>query len=229
MIQEEIKVELENVASSDVSEIKIDPLELKLGVTDNSTIFYRLFTRTIEIIFSFVLLVLTAPLLLLCCLLVVLESPGGALYHQERLGLNNKPFKIYKIRSMYINSEINGPQWAKSNDSRVTRVGKIIRKTRIDELPQLINVLKGEMSVIGPRPEREFFITQFSNEVPEFHLRTLVKPGLTGLAQVDGGYDLNFKEKLEKDLYYIQNKNFKMDLYIIVKTVKIVLIGEGAR
>lgn len=229
MIQEEIKVELENVASSDVSEIKIDPLELKLGVTDNSTIFYRLFTRTIEIIFSFVLLVLTAPLLLLCFLLVVLESPGGALYHQERLGLNNKPFKIYKIRSMYINSEINGPQWAKSNDSRVTRVGKIIRKTRIDELPQLINVLKGEMSVIGPRPEREFFITQFSNEVPEFHLRTLVKPGLTGLAQVDGGYDLNFKEKLEKDLYYIQNKNFKMDLYIIVKTVKIVLIGEGAR
>lgn len=229
MIQEEIKVELENVASSDVSEIKIDPLELKLGVTDNSTMFYRLSTRTIEIIFSFVLLVLTAPLLLLCFLLVVLESPGGALYHQERLGLNNKPFKIYKIRSMYINSEINGPQWAKSNDSRVTRVGKIIRKTRIDELPQLINVLKGEMSVIGPRPEREFFITQFSNEVPEFHLRTLVKPGLTGLAQVDGGYDLNFKEKLEKDLYYIQNKNFKMDLYIIVKTVKIVLIGEGAR
>ena len=127
------------------------------------------------------------------------------------------------------NAEINGAQWADKNDKRITGIGKFIRKTRIDELPQLINVYKGEMSFIGPRPERKIFIDEFLKAIPDFNDRLLVKPGLTGWAQVNGGYEITPQEKLELDMYYIENRSFLLDLKIIFKTIKIIFTGEGAR
>ena len=136
---------------------------------------------------------------------------------------------MYKIRSMIINAEKNGAQWANKHDMRITKLGKIIRKTRIDELPQLINVIKGEMSLIGPRPEREIFYKEFERDISNFRQRLIVKPGITGYAQVNGGYDVTPKEKLDKDLYYIENRNINLDLKIVLKTVGTVLSGNGAR
>lgn len=126
-------------------------------------------------------------------------------------------------------AEINGPQWADENDSRITKVGSFIRKTRIDELPQLLNILKGDMSFVGPRPEREYFYKQFDTYIPEFKDRLIVKPGLTGWAQINGGYNLDAKEKLKLDMEYIEMKTIRMDIRILCKTVLIVLNGNGAR
>lgn len=194
-----------------------------------SNYFSEILLRSFEILFSLFFILILSPLFLLVSLTIKLETKGPILYKQSRVGLLGKEFEIYKFRSMYAHAEKNGPQWAKENDDRITKVGQIIRKTRIDELPQLVNILKGDMSLIGPRPERKIFIEQFSKELPLFRHRTLVKPGLTGWAQVDGGYDLTPKEKLEKDLFYIENKNLKFDMIIILKTIKVVISGEGAR
>lgn len=136
---------------------------------------------------------------------------------------------IIKLRSMMIDAEKNGAQWATKTDSRVTRVGKFIRQTRIDELPQLWNVLKGEMSFVGPRPERDIFIEEFLKTIPDFNDRLQVLPGLTGLAQINGGYDISPEEKFKWDLVYIDNYGFKQDLMILFKTIKVVLTGDGAR
>lgn len=130
---------------------------------------------------------------------------------------------------MGVNAEKNGAQWATKNDPRVTKVGAFIRKTRIDELPQLFNVLKGDMSLIGPRPERPMFTAQFNEEIPGFIDRLQVKPGITGWAQVNGGYDITPREKLELDRYYINNMSFWLDLKIILKTIKVCITGDGAR
>lgn len=158
-----------------------------------------------------------------------LESPGPALYKQERLGLNRKPFIIYKFRSMDLNAEENGPQWAQKEDSRTTGVGRVLRHTRLDELPQLWNILRGEMSFVGPRPERACFYEIFERDIPYFGRRMLVKPGLTGWAQINGGYDLQAEEKIIYDLEYIGRRSVKMDLLCILKTVKLVFTHEGAR
>lgn len=190
---------------------------------------YLAMKRVFEVIFSIGLLLFTFPVLILTALAIKLESPGPIFYRQARNGLNGRIFHVIKFRSMRVDAEKNGPQWAKKNDSRVTRVGQFIRKTRIDELPQLINVLRGEMSLIGPRPERPMFTDQFEEEIPGFKNRLLVKPGLTGWAQVNGGYDITPKEKLELDLYYIENQSFTLDLQILLKTVWVVLSGSGAR
>jgi lipopolysaccharide/colanic/teichoic acid biosynthesis glycosyltransferase len=136
---------------------------------------------------------------------------------------------IYKIRSMYLDAERNGAVWASDSDNRVTRIGLFIRKTRIDELPQLLNVIKGEMSLIGPRPERPIFYDEFEKEIPNFRDRLKVKPGLSGWAQVNGGYDLTPAKKLEYDLWYIDNISCKIDLIILLKTIGVIVSGNGAR
>ncbi len=198
-------------------------------ITTRSTSSYILVKRGIGIILSILGLILTMPIMLLTILFIVIETPGNPFFVQERVGKNGKIFKVIKLRSMRLEAEKNGAQWAMKGDSRVTKVGYFIRKTRIDELPQLINVLAGDMSLIGPRPERPMFTEQFEQEIPGFKNRLVVKPGLTGWAQVNGGYDITPKEKLKLDVYYINNVSPLLDVKIIVKTVRIVFTGEGAR
>ncbi|WAA13977.1 sugar transferase [Fervidibacillus halotolerans] len=185
--------------------------------------------RLFDIIFAIIGLILSSPILLIVAILIKFESPGPVFYKQERLGLRGRSFQVIKLRSMVVDAEKNGAKWADKDDPRVTKIGKFIRKTRIDEIPQLWNVLIGEMSLIGPRPERPMFTAQFNKEIPGFINRLQVKPGVTGWAQVNGGYDITPKEKLELDLQYIRNMNILLDLKIILKTIKIVFTGNGAR
>ena len=144
-----------------------------------------------------------------------------------KIAVENTHF--HKLRSMRTDAEKFGAQWAEKNDPRITKVGKFIRKTRIDEIPQLFNILKGDMSIIGPRPERPEFTQEFNEEIPGFINRLAVKPGLTGWAQINGGYDITPQEKLVEDIYYIENRSILLDFKIILKTVKVVLTGHGAR
>ena len=190
---------------------------------------YDILKNCFEFILSFVLLIITLPICLIVCIAIYLELGVNPIYTQKRVGLNGRVFKIYKLRSMYIDAEKDGPRWASENDERVTKVGRIIRKTRIDELPQLVNILKGDMSIIGPRPERPELIKEFIKYLPDFNDRLLVKPGITGWAQVNGGYTLTPKEKLEFDKYYIQNRGFKLDLLILLKTIIVIFTRHGAR
>ncbi len=190
---------------------------------------YIIFNFTFDILFSAVLLLTTFPIMILFAILIKIESKGPVFYSQVRLGKNNKQITIYKFRSMKVNAESEGPVWANVNDYRVTKIGKFMRKTRIDELPQLYNVLKRDMSIVGPRPEREFFVDEFMKTNQLYGYRTKVRPGLTGWAQVNGGYDIDPFEKLEKDIYYINNQSIILDLKIIMRTVFVVLSGNGAR
>ncbi|MED3931012.1 exopolysaccharide biosynthesis polyprenyl glycosylphosphotransferase [Priestia megaterium] len=192
-------------------------------------LFYSLCKRMVDIVISFVALVVLLPVILLFALIVMIETPGSPFFLQERLGQSGRPFTIMKLRSMYSDAEKNGAQWAVKNDSRVTKVGKLIRQTRIDELPQLWNVLKGDMSIVGPRPERAVFIEEFQKTVPAFSQRLAVKPGLTGWAQINGGYELTPAEKLELDLYYIQHTNIRFDMKIMIKTLRVIVTGDGSR
>lgn len=190
---------------------------------------YDILKNCFEFILSFVLLIITLPICLIVCIAIYLELGVNPIYTQKRVGLNGRVFKIYKLRSMYIDAEKDGPRWASENDERVTKVGRIIRKTRIDELPQLVNILKGDMSIIGPRPERPELIKEFIKYLPDFNDRLLVKPGITGWSQVNGGYTLTPKEKLEFDKYYIKNRGFKLDLLILIKTIIVIFTRHGAR
>jgi len=192
-------------------------------------LFYSLCKRMVDIVISFVALVVLLPVILLFALIVMIETPGSPFFLQERLGKNGRPFTIMKLRSMYSDAEKNGAQWAVKNDSRVTKVGKLIRQTRIDELPQLWNVLKGDMSIVGPRPEKAVFIEEFQKTVPAFSQRLAVKPGLTGWAQINGGYELTPAEKLELDLYYIHHTNIRFDVKIMIKTLRVIVTGDGSR
>ena len=186
--------------------------------------------RLFDILSASGLMVATSPIVLLFGILVKMETPGKMFYTQERVGYMGKRFKVTKPRSMYTDAEKNsGAVWASKNDSRVTKVGKFIRKTRIDELPQLWNVIKGDMSMIGPRPERPELTEKFSREVKDFEQRLRVLPGLTGYAQVHGGYDVTPKEKYKLDKYYMDNISLKEDLKIIFETIRVVLTGDGAR
>ena len=157
------------------------------------------------------------------------ESPGPAIYAQRRVGKDGREFNIYKFRSMYIDAEVRGAQWAQGDDPRVTPFGKVMRKTRVDEIPQFWNIVRGDMSLIGPRPERPSFCREFEKRIHGWHYRTYVRPGLSGLAQVTGGYDLLPKEKVQLDLHYIESRSIAIDLKIILKTLGIVKTGEGAR
>lgn len=191
--------------------------------------YYENIKSSIELIFSLLLLIIAVPICILACIAIYVELRVNPIYTQKRVGLNGRVFKIYKLRSMYIDAEKDVPKWASENDERITKVGRIIRKTRIDELPQLVNILKRDMSFIGPRPERPEFIKEFIKYIPDFNDRLLVKPGITGWAQVNGGYSLTPKEKLEFDKYYIKNRGFKLDLLILIKTIIVIFTRHGAR
>ena len=162
-------------------------------------------------------------------LMIRLDSPGPAIFKQERLGKDGKPFVMLKFRSMIMDAETDGPQWAEKEDDRCTRLGRILRNTRMDELPQLWNILKGDMSFVGPRPERAYFYDYFETCIPGFRNRLLVQPGLTGHAQVNGGYDLTAEEKIVYDMEYIRERSFLMDIKCILKTIVVVLTHDGAR
>ena len=191
---------------------------------------YSIYTRSFDIISSIIALIILFPIILITGIIVKIEDKGPIFYKQERLGKNEKRFYIYKIRSMRIDAEKNGKaQWAEKNDPRITKVGRFIRKTRIDELPQLINILKGDMTIVGPRPERPELTYEFEKQTEGFINRLKVKPGLTGLAQVNGGYDITPKEKLGWDMEYIRNRSIILDLKIILKTIKVIITGDGAR
>lgn len=194
-----------------------------------NNIFYDIFSRILDILLSLLGLTIGIPLIIIFGVLVKLEDGGPIIYKQERLGKDGKIFNLYKVRSMRIDAEKFGAQWAQNNDPRVLKVGKFIRKTRIDEIPQLFNILKGDMSIVGPRPERPMFTMQFNEEIDGFVNRLSVKPGLTGIAQVNGGYEMTPEEKLEWDIKYIKNKNILIYLEIVIKTIKIILTGYGAR
>ena len=193
----------------------------------------RFVKRAIDLVLASVGFVLAAPLTLLTALAVYLDSEGPILYCQERVGQNGKTFTVYKFRSMRVDAEETGtPVWATEQDSRVTRVGRFIRKTRLDELPQLWNVLRGDMSFVGPRPERPYFVEQLSAEIPFYQQRHAVKPGLTGWAQVKYQYGSSVEDAMEKlryDLFYIKHLSVWLDLSIVFDTVKVILFGKGAK
>ena len=185
-----------------------------------------------DICTSLALLALTLPLMLLVAVLVRLDSPGPVLYRQERVGLGGKVFTVLKFRSMKVDAEARGPVWAKQRDPRVTSVGSFMRRTRIDELPQLFNVLRGQMSFIGPRPERPHFVEQLAEVIPFYRERARVKPGLTGWAQVNFPYGASVEDargKLSYDLYYVKHRSILLDLSILFATVRVILFQEGSR
>ncbi len=194
----------------------------------------RLGTRIFDLLAAGLLLLLAMPLMLLTALAIWVESgfKGPIFYHQQRVGMEGQPFTLYKFRSMQNDAEQNGAQWATADDPRVTHVGSVIRRTRLDELPQLINVLKGEMSFVGPRPERPEFVAQLSKKIPYYRERHCVKPGITGWAQLCypyGASEHDALEKLQYDLYYVKNKTLLFDLIILLQTAEVVLWRKGAR
>lgn len=193
---------------------------------------YKHWRRAVDVVAAVVGLIVSLPVMMITALAIKLESPGPIFYTQERVGMNEERFRIVKFRSMRTDAEKDGPVWARESDNRVTKVGRLIRKLRIDELPQFSNVLRGEMSLIGPRPERPEFVHLLEREIPFYSQRHLVKPGLTGWAQIRYPYGASVKdamEKLQYDLYYIKNQSPVLDLIIIFETVRIVIFGRGAR
>ena len=193
----------------------------------------NLVKRVFDLLASVALLLFTWPVMLITALCIYLESGAPVLFRQERVGKDGRNFNLYKFRSMRQDAESGGtPQWAKANDDRTTRVGRFIRKVRIDELPQVFNVLRGDMSFVGPRPERPFFVDQLAKQIPYYSLRHSAKPGITGWAQVRYPYGATVDdaiEKLQYDLYYVKNHSLFLDLMILISTVEVVLWGKGAR
>ncbi len=188
--------------------------------------------RTGDVMVSLAMVVFTAPLMALVAVAVRLDSPGPVLYRQDRVGLDAIPFTLLKFRSMQINAECAGPAWATTSDPRVTRIGGFIRRTRMDELPQLFNILRGQMSFIGPRPERPHFVNQLSAVIPYYRERARVKPGLTGWAQVNYPYGASVEDarmKLSYDLYYVKHRSILLDLSIMFATIRVILFQEGSR
>ncbi|MFA5029386.1 MAG: sugar transferase [Patescibacteria group bacterium] len=201
------------------------------NLAEHSKKLYEISKRIMDVFLALLGLLVAIFIAPPIALIIKLESPGPVVFKQIRVGKNGKNFLAMKFRSMFDNAEKNGPQWASENDPRVTRFGRLMRKTRLDEIPQLINILRGEMSLVGPRPERPEFIQILAQEVPFYRERLLVKPGLTGWAQLNGpAYGGSKEESLEKvkyDLYYIKNRSLLMDLSILLKTIKVALGGRG--
>jgi len=187
--------------------------------------------RILDVVTSFLILLGTLPVSLIAPIAIKLNSKGPVFFKQDRSGMNGSVFKMLKFRSMYVDAEkYTGPVWSHKDDPRVTAVGKVIRKIRIDEIPQMINVLKGEMSIVGPRPERPYFVEKLSEEIPYYKRRLKVRPGITGWAQVKHKYDESVEDvkiKLRYDLFYIENMSLRMDFKIIVRTIFVVLFGKG--
>jgi sugar transferase (PEP-CTERM system associated) len=211
----------------------LNPSWMVLGDGFRLGYFANAVKRLFDLIVSGVLLLLTLPIMLAAALCIYLESGGPVLFRQERVGQGGRTFTLYKFRSMRNDAERGGtPQWAKANDDRTTRVGRFIRKVRIDELPQIFNVFQGEMSFVGPRPERPFFVDQLEKQIPFYALRHSAKPGITGWAQVRYPYGATIDdaiEKLQYDLYYVKNHSLFLDILILISTVEVVLWGKGAR
>ena len=188
--------------------------------------------RLFSLLTSSVLLIVSSPIILLLMALIKLDSKGSIFYRQERVGQDGKPFMLVKFRSMRADAEAaTGPVWAQENDDRTTRVGRFMRCVRLDELPQLYNVLRGDMSMVGPRPERPHFVQQLSESIPFYPMRHIVKPGITGWAQINYGYANTHEhtvEKLQYDLFYIKNMSWVLDLLIILETAKTVLVRKGS-
>ncbi|MBV8652069.1 MAG: TIGR03013 family PEP-CTERM/XrtA system glycosyltransferase, partial [Alphaproteobacteria bacterium] len=191
-----------------------------------------LLKRLFDVVMSLIFVVLTLPVILVTALAIRLEGPGPIFYVQERVGLYGRRFKLMKFRSMSVNAESDGPRWAANNDQRITRIGAMIRKTRIDEIPQILNVLRGDMSFIGPRPERPFFVETLTKEIPYYSERHRVKPGISGWAQINYPYGASVedaREKLTYDLYYVKNRSLFLDFVILLQTARVVLWPEGVR
>lgn len=195
----------------------------------NGGIIYRALKRIFDVCACSLALAIMAVPMLVIAARIRRESPGPVIYAQEREGLNGKPFRLYKFRSMYSDAEERGARWAASEDPRVTPYGMHLRRTRLDEVPQFWNVVRGDMSLVGPRPERPVFCEAFRERIKGWDQRTLVRPGITGLAQVDGGYELLPKEKAKLDIEYIESRSIILDLKIMLKTVGVLKSGEGAR
>ncbi|MHB1286917.1 MAG: TIGR03013 family XrtA/PEP-CTERM system glycosyltransferase [Leptospirales bacterium] len=213
--------------------MNINPSHLVLGdgfQKNRSTIIVK---EVMDRMLALIGLLLFLPFGLVIALLIRLESPGPVFYIQERVGLNGRPFRILKFRSMVANAEKGlPPQWASQNDPRITRLGSILRRTRLDEVPQLINILKGEMSFVGPRPERPFFVAELEKDIPYYFLRHMTKPGLSGWAQIRYRYGATVEDavrKLEYDLYYIKNLSVFLDLMILMETVQVIIFRKGSR
>ena len=191
----------------------------------------RKLKRLLDMIISFIILIVTLPLSFVIAIAIKIDSPGTVFFSQQRCGLNDSVFKMMKFRSMFKDAEKHsGPVWSQKDDPRVTKVGKILRKLRLDEIPQMYNVLKGEMSLVGPRPERPFFVEKLAKEIPYYKRRLKVRPGITGWAQVKHKYDESIedvKEKLRYDLFYIENMSISMDLKILFRTIFVVIFGKG--
>jgi exopolysaccharide biosynthesis polyprenyl glycosylphosphotransferase len=220
--------------------LKVDGIRDLRGISANEEMFYienvplssatyLAVRRLFDIVLAVAGLAAAMPILVIFSIAIKMDSKGTVFYRQERVGEKGRYFQLLKLRTMEMDAEKDGPRWAGINDPRVTRIGKFLRKTRIDELPQLINVLKGDMGMIGPRPERPVFTEMFNQRTPGFIKRLAVKPGLTGWAQVNGGYDSTPEEKLAYDLEYIRKRSFFLDMKIILLTFKVVITGEGAR
>ncbi|WP_429151896.1 sugar transferase [Aeromonas hydrophila] len=223
---------IKQIGESLTGRVKIDHMhENQLGSLLPSPM-YTPIKRCFDIIIALIAIPVLSPVMLITAILIKLESPGPVLFLQNRVGMGNKDFCIYKFRSMCRDSEKDGAQFAQSDDMRVTRVGKVIRKLRIDELPQFFNVLKGDMSLIGPRPEQRTFVDQFDREIPFYMYRHIVRPGISGWAQVVHGYAADADDtriKIEHDFYYIKHFSLWLDVLIVFKTIRTILTGFGAR
>ena len=215
-INYQFRKENEEFFIEDIGEIKKKPI-------------YDFFKRLIDLFASFLGIIILALPMLVIAVIVKCTSKGPAIYKQKRLTKNGKEFNLYKFRSMYIDAEKNGAQWATKNDSRVTKFGKFMRKVRIDELPQLFNIFVGHMSIVGPRPERPEFYEEFESYIHGFNQRLKVKCGLTGHAQVNGGYDLLPQEKILLDIEYIKKRSFFFDIKIMFQTIGVIFGRKGSR
>jgi len=196
------------------------------------TVWYEVSRRTLDVIGSLLLLAFALPLLLLVAFLIKVDSTGPVLYRQSRVGLHGRIFTMLKFRSMRVDAEVAGPCWATDRDPRMTRIGAFIRATRLDEVPQLLNVLRGDMSLVGPRPERPHFVQQLDAIIPRYNERTHVLPGITGWAQINYPYGASVEDaraKLAFDLFYINNRALLLDLRILLRTIPVVLFRIGAR
>ncbi len=243
-IQELLECKLNGIKVTDSSEffereacqIRVDSLQpswLVFGDGFDQSFLRAFGKRTFDLLVSVLIFIVALPVMLITALLIYIEDRAPIFYKQERVGKDGHSFMVLKFRSMRNDAEtITGPQWASTDDPRTTKVGRVIRKLRIDELPQILNVLKGEMSFVGPRPERPYFVEQLCEEIPYYNMRHSIKPGITGMAQVRYQYGASVEDSIQKlqyDLYYVKNNSLFLDILILIDTLQVVLLGKGSR